>query len=37
VLKNPANRHKAVVHARAVALRVTNTFDEDESRRLYER
>ena len=38
VLKNPANRHKAggFTHAQW-HYAFTNTFDEDESRRLYER
>jgi pimeloyl-ACP methyl ester carboxylesterase len=38
VLKNPANRHKAVgLTLQQWRYTFTNTFDEDESRRLYER
>jgi pimeloyl-ACP methyl ester carboxylesterase len=38
VLKNPANRHKAVGFSHDQwHYAFTNTFDEDESRRLYER
>ena len=37
VLKNPANRHKAMGRARAVDYAFTNGFPEDEARRLYER
>ena len=38
VLKNPANRHKAVGFTfEQWQYAFTNTFDEDESRRLYER
>jgi pimeloyl-ACP methyl ester carboxylesterase len=38
VLKNPANRHKAVgLTFEQWHYAFTNTFDEDESRRLYER
>ena len=38
VLKNPANHHKAVgLTYEQWHYAFTNTFDEDESRRLYER
>src|SRR5688500_20196238 len=38
VLKNPANRHKAVGFTHEQwHYAFTNTFDEEESRRLYER